>query len=450
MKMNGKDLFALMGKLDDRYVAAASYLAEGGEDERYESPTRRRASAFFQSGWFVAILCAVVSLSVVSAIIWAGRREPWMPPATSQSGQLTETETENGTELLLELPENVKVETEQETTDEGAHRQKVTFTILDCTNQPYDLVFYVTPHPKYEYHHVCNPPQLPWVDEEGGTEHQHETHETTETATGEYADIDDICIGCIEWSCEAEECRTQIGWYYMISELQRPSEQHYLPIDENKYLRPYDEYFCHFFGSIQEAIDFACEMITEPVHTQYVVYDFINATCLENGHNGKTVCYACDKVFEDLGRHLATGHKLVNNQCSVCGIVAGEGLLFVPYGNGTCYIAGFAESASDRTQAVIPLYAPNGDRVVTIAEGAFAGCDDLICVQLPPTIRRIEANAFTDCPNLSELYSNISRDNWRIDVVKIAGWCDESLKLNFGDHWAYWTPDGKTHDYVAP
>ncbi|MBE6585917.1 MAG: hypothetical protein E7645_05235 [Ruminococcaceae bacterium] len=426
MKMKGKDLFALIGKLDDRYVAAASYLAEGGEDEIYESPARRRAAAFFQSGWFVAILCAVVSLSVVSAIIWAGQQGPWTPPAMTQDGQLTEEEAE--TEFLLEHHENVKVETEQETTDDGAHRQKVTLTILNCTNQPYDLVFYVTPYPKYEYHHICNPPRCPACDKNGEGEHGEQTSESG------INDGLDIHLHA-NWACFSDNCRTQIGWYYKISEIQLPSDQHYLPLDDPSSPSFGKKYYYRSFKSIQEAIDFACKMITGPVHTEYVEHEAVKPTCLENGHNGKMICHACDKVFMDLGQHLATGHKLVNNQCSVCGIVAGEGLLFVPYGNGTCYIAGFAEDASDRTQAVIPPYTPNGDRVVAISEGAFAGCDDLICVQIPYTIRRIEANAFTDCPNLPVLYVNMSRGNWRIDVVKIAGWCDESLKLNFGDHW---------------
>ena len=438
MKMNKKDLFALMGKLDDHYIAASAYIAEGGEDMAYERPARRRAAAFFQSGWFVAILCAVVSLGVVGAMVWAGRQEPAVVPPAGTEEDSFMTEGETSPEIDLELPENIKIETEDETTDEGGHRQKVTVRTPTCTGTFCDVIFYVIPHPEYEYHHVCNPWGCPACDKEKNEEGE-QGNQTSESVTN---DDFDIHIH-VDWVCSSDKCRTQIGWYYTISELQMQNEQHYIPIDEEKY-------FNRSFGSIQEAIDFACGMITEPVHTQYVEYDFVNATCLENGHNKKTVCHACDKVFMDLGRHLATGHELVNDRCSVCGIVAGEGLLFVPYGNGTCYIAGFAEDASDRTQAVIPLYAPNGDRVVTIAEGAFAGCEDLICVQIPPTIRRIEANAFTDCPNLSVLYSNVSRGNWMIDVVKIDGWCDESLKLNFGDHWAYWTPDGKTHDYVAP
>ncbi|MBQ9780293.1 MAG: hypothetical protein IJW00_05045 [Clostridia bacterium] len=438
MKMNKKDLFALMGKLDDRYIAASAYIAEGGEEMIYERPARRRAVAFFQSGWFVAILCAVVSLSVVGAMVWAGRQEPWTPPTGA-----TEQESGLSTDPDELLPGEVRVETEVETTDDGAHRQKVTVTTPTCTGTFCDVIFYVIPHPEYEYHHVCNPPRCPACDK---NPEYGQGHQTSESETN---DDFDIHIH-VDWDCSSDKCRTQIGWYYTISEFQQQSEQHYLPIDENKYLRPFDKYFYRSFGSIQEAIEFACEMITEPVHTEYVENEAVKPTCLENGHKRKTVCYACDKVFMDQGRRLATGHNLVNNRCSVCGIVAGEGLLFVPYGNGTCYIAGFDENASDRTQAVIPPYAPNGDRVVTIAEGAFAGCNDLICVQIPYTTRRVEANAFTDCPNLPVLYVNMSRDNWRIDVVKIDGWCDESLKLNFGDDWAYWTPDGKTHDYVAP
>ena len=368
-----------------------------------------------------------------------------MPPAGTEEDSFM-TEGETSPEIDLELPENIKIETEDETTNEGGHRQKVTVTTPTCTGTFCDVIFYVIPHPKYEYHHVCNPPRCPACDKNPEYEQGHQTSES------ETNDDFDFHIH-VDWECLSDNCKTQIGWYYTVSELQMQSEQHYLPIDKNKYLRPFDKYFYRSFGSIQEAIDFACGMITEPVHTEYFEYEAVKPTCLENGHQEKTVCHACEKVFFDFGRWLANGHDLVNNRCVNCGIDAGKGLLFVPYGNGTCYIAGFAEDASDKTQAVIPLYAPNGDRVVTIAEGAFAGCEDLICVQLPPTIKTIESNAFTNCPNLSVLYSQLPRDNWRIDVEFGTGWCDETLKIKFigRPHYNYYyTPDGKTHDYVAP
>ena len=59
--------------------------------QRTESPLAR----FFGSGWGVAIICAVVSLSVLSAIVWAGWRDPVVPPLdTVGSEGLTESEEE--------------------------------------------------------------------------------------------------------------------------------------------------------------------------------------------------------------------------------------------------------------------------------------------------------------------------------------------------------------------
>ena len=78
--------------------------------QRTESPLAR----FFGSGWGVAIICAVVSLSVLSAIVWAGWRDPVVPPLdTVGSDGLTESEEDQ--ETGDETETDTEMETEAET-----------------------------------------------------------------------------------------------------------------------------------------------------------------------------------------------------------------------------------------------------------------------------------------------------------------------------------------------
>ena len=69
------------------------------------TPPRRRnredslLRRFFNSGWGVAVICAVVSLSVLGGIVWAGQR----PPVGGPGGNETETHTEIHTETAAPL-----------------------------------------------------------------------------------------------------------------------------------------------------------------------------------------------------------------------------------------------------------------------------------------------------------------------------------------------------------
>ena len=92
--MRGQLAFETIGSLpDDLITEAAGYLGflQGSGGRTSAADGRRREpsalSRFFESGWGVALVCAVVSLSVLSGIIWAGQR----PPAGSPGGVETET-----------------------------------------------------------------------------------------------------------------------------------------------------------------------------------------------------------------------------------------------------------------------------------------------------------------------------------------------------------------------
>ena len=90
--MRGQLAFEAMSGLSDGLILEAAE-ALGFTNERaavVEPPRKREPSTlgrFFSTGWGVAILCAVVSLTVLSGIIWAGQQ----PPAGSPGGAETET-----------------------------------------------------------------------------------------------------------------------------------------------------------------------------------------------------------------------------------------------------------------------------------------------------------------------------------------------------------------------
>ncbi len=133
MKLNGQQIFEHMANVSDELILDSLPPVGGGavistRRKRPYSPMR----AFFESGWFVAILCAVVSLSVVGAMVWAGRQKPGVVPPTGA------TEQESGFDSL---PENVHVE--KETAIEVVELQKVVISTENCLGQPYNVSFYL-------------------------------------------------------------------------------------------------------------------------------------------------------------------------------------------------------------------------------------------------------------------------------------------------------------------
>ena len=90
--MKGQVAFEALGALSDGLILEAVEVLGFSEDASpaFAAPRRRERTAlsrFFGTGWGVALLCAVVSLSVLGGIIWAGQR----PPAGGPGGSETET-----------------------------------------------------------------------------------------------------------------------------------------------------------------------------------------------------------------------------------------------------------------------------------------------------------------------------------------------------------------------
>lgn len=78
------------------------------------------------------------------------------------------------------------------------------------------------------------------------------------------------------------------------------------------------------------------------------------------------------------------------------------GLAFRSNGDGTCILEGMGECTD--AFLLIPERAPSGDRVVSIAPSAFAGCSTLRAVQLPASLLSIGEGAFGECSSIAQFY----------------------------------------------
>ncbi len=81
-----------------------------------------------------------------------------------------------------------------------------------------------------------------------------------------------------------------------------------------------------------------------------------------------------------------------------------QSLAFAPLSHNTCQVTGLSAMSDEQMiSLVIPEYAPDGRKVVALADRAFAGLSSLQRVDLPNTLCRIGARAFAFCENLMEI-----------------------------------------------
>ena len=101
--MTGQVAFEAMNNLRDDLITEAAEIL-GFLDEpapAFAKPAREHRenlfSRFFNSGWGVAMICAVVSLSVLGGIIWAGQRPPAGGPGSNPPVGTETADTESET-----------------------------------------------------------------------------------------------------------------------------------------------------------------------------------------------------------------------------------------------------------------------------------------------------------------------------------------------------------------
>ena len=87
-----------------------------------------RLSRFLSSGWGVAMICAVVSLAVLTAIVWAGQQNPVTPPihGTVESDIQTEPENETFSESGGGMGTSSETDTQPEPETAGVFHPDVT------------------------------------------------------------------------------------------------------------------------------------------------------------------------------------------------------------------------------------------------------------------------------------------------------------------------------------
>ena len=114
--MKGQDLFEAMSYVRDDIIEESLDMYE--DADIVAPPVRESLLArFFQSNWGVAMICAVVSLSVLSGIIWAGHHDPF---GHGHGGtEESETDSEDVTEPITEISseEETTISEETPTTD---------------------------------------------------------------------------------------------------------------------------------------------------------------------------------------------------------------------------------------------------------------------------------------------------------------------------------------------
>lgn len=92
--MKGMTAFACIGDVDDSLIAESLSIFENPYVSALKEYRRERRRAFFQSPLWAAMICAVVSLSVLSAIVMAGNGVFTPPAATPPETEITATETD--------------------------------------------------------------------------------------------------------------------------------------------------------------------------------------------------------------------------------------------------------------------------------------------------------------------------------------------------------------------
>ena len=102
--MKGQLAFEAIGALSDDLILESAEALGFMENSPAAAPRHRRESTlsrFFSSGWGVAMICAVVSLSVLGGIVWAGQRPVAGPQGTTtESETVVETEAETEPEIV--------------------------------------------------------------------------------------------------------------------------------------------------------------------------------------------------------------------------------------------------------------------------------------------------------------------------------------------------------------
>lgn len=69
-------------------------------------------------------------------------------------------------------------------------------------------------------------------------------------------------------------------------------------------------------------------------------------------------------------------------------------LTYAAFDSKTCAVTGLADRNASPISVTVPAYAPDGLRVVAVADKAFSGCQSLRVVSLPETVESVGRRAY--------------------------------------------------------
>ena len=90
-----------------------------------------------------------------------------------------------------------------------------------------------------------------------------------------------------------------------------------------------------------------------------------------------------------------------------------EELIFESNGDGSCTIVGLGNFDGD--ELIIPAKSPDGENVIAISDGAFEGCETLVSITIPATVKSIGTGAFVGCSSLESF--SVSSSNTKYCAV---------------------------------
>lgn len=367
--MKGQVAFEAIGGLSDGLILeAAEVLGFLNESTPAALPRKRERGAltrFFRTGWGVALLCAVVSLTVLGGIVWAGQRPTVTPPVGTN---IPATDTES----------------EPESTDELISEAEALAIASD-------------------YWGIRNGDRNP----DNGFEYRIESAGIQTAPRGE-----SVYVVLLRWFVDGHHWSTvDVIWVDCVT------GEVIIPYGESE-----TETHVHAFGDWRTITEPTCsakgtkervcdcgERETESVatlpHTEVIVPG-VEPTVSESGYSEGKECEVCGKVLSPRSVLPATGHTdlayEVNEDGKTCTIT----------GIGTCtatdiYIPSKIEGYKVTRVGMI-AFLQNTDitgvhiptSITEIGEGAFSGCTGLTEITLPSSITLLDYGVFMNCTGL--------------------------------------------------
>ncbi len=368
--MKGLTIFEAMNDMNDDLIMSAAITNTSKANLRRPSVFRR----FINSGWGVAAVCALVSVSVLGGIIWAGLQPDPKPPISTDAlteAPATETET---------LPQDLPTEEPEETVPEPVRGTEMKEEYLSFFT-PTNGILEITDQKKLRIKGSWNPTDVnnsPWVTINVLELMKAFSDETTELQTPgvifmkltyENFNFTPEGLGAI-WGKTTEKADIQgahIKLYYSPYE----TRDVYLIIRT-----PNDPAFAQ--GEIP-----------------YLYFNWF--------HNSSQA-YCGDKavVFEEISFYptFETAIKGLTDRVGNDGHPLGS-LQYSPVGDDKSRVYAMEYN---QPVLIIPSVDDEGRQVISVANAAFEGNDLLYQVIVSEGVKCIERRAFSFCDSLTEVY----------------------------------------------